>query len=73
MEEIKCHLCLQQGQGGSKERQAGQPHLHPCEGDGPNNPGNNFQTHEGHKCYQQHSAWIYKGKITPDKPDRLAW
>ena len=69
---MKCHLYPQQWQeGGSKKPEAGQPYLHPCDGDVENNPGNHFQTHEGYKCYQQQSAWIYKGEIIPDQPDRL--
>ncbi|KAK4806805.1 LOW QUALITY PROTEIN: hypothetical protein QYF61_005601, partial [Mycteria americana] len=41
-------LYLQEGQeGGPRELQTGQPHLHSWEGDGAANPGNHFQAHKG--------------------------
>lgn len=42
----KCYSYLEEGQGGSRELQANQPHLDPWEGGGVANPGNHFQTDE---------------------------
>lgn len=64
----KCHLCLHtEKEGGSKELQVFQPHLHPCKSGEADNPGIPFQTHEGYKGCQEQSGWISKGHIVPDQ------
>lgn len=57
--------CLQEGQGKYRELKASPPQLSFLEGDGPNNPGNNFQACEGqegvgnrqHVFMKENHAW----------------
>ena len=54
LEKGQCHSNLQKGQeGGPRELQAGQPHLHPGEGEGAAYPGGHHQESEGKEGYQE--------------------
>jgi len=56
-------------EGGPRELQAGQPHLHPGKGDGAAYPGGHQQASGGKEGYQEESAWIHQGEIMPDQSD----
>ena len=50
----QCHSNLQKGQeGGPRELQAGQPHLHPGKGDGAAYPGGHHQASGRKEGYQE--------------------
>lgn len=51
----------------------GQPQLDLWEGDGPNLPGNNFQTPEGQEGDRDQSGWLYEEEIVVNEPDSLLW
>jgi len=52
--QIVCHSNLQKGQeGGPRELEASQPHLHPGKGDGAAYPGGRQQASGGKEGYQE--------------------
>jgi len=54
LEKGPCHSNLQKGhEGGSRELQAGQPHLHPGKGDGAAHPRGHHQASGGKEGYQE--------------------
>ena len=54
LEKGQCHSNLQKGQeGGPRELQAGQPHLHPGKGDGAAYPGGHHQASGRKEGYQE--------------------
>lgn len=58
----KYYSCLEEGQGGSRELQANQPHLDPWKGPGVANPWNYFQ--ENH---MEWPAWLHQVKFMFDQ------
>ena len=61
---------IQKGQeGGPRELQAGQPHLHPGKSDGAAYPGGHHEASGRKEGYQERSAWIHQGEIMPDQSD----